>query len=189
MASNYSAGQAAYKLAYEISPITLTGGIASNILGGALSIISIVQSSNFSGILSGGNNLDLDDFFGNFIALPGSSLIDNQIGNYPFANMAIAANAIIAQPLVCSLLMRCPVRDADGYGQKLAIMTSLQNTLAAHNRSGGTYTVATPSFYYTNCILVGIHDVTGGETLQVQMAWKWDFIKPLITLQDAETVQ
>ena len=34
-------GQAAYKLAFEISPITLTGGVAQNIPGGMLPVLAI----------------------------------------------------------------------------------------------------------------------------------------------------
>jgi hypothetical protein len=177
-------GSAQYKINFELSPIILTGGIAANFVGGMLPLIAITQSGDFESILSGGA-VDLDDVFANFYPMPGTSLVDNQIGNYPFANMAVAANAIIAQPLVCSLMMRCPCRDAGDYARKTAIMTSLQNTLKAHNTLGGTYTVATPSFTFNNTILKLLSDISGGESLQAQMAWKWDFIKPLVTLQDA----
>jgi len=184
----YPAGAAAYRMAFEISPISLSGGIAQGIPGGMLPIMSVLQSPNFSSILSGGD-LGLDDAFAYFHPLPGGSLIKNQIGSYPFANMSVAANCIIAEPLTCSLLMRCPVRDQGGYATKLAIMTSLKNTLDQHNRQGGTYNVATPFFFYTDLILLDISDVSGGESMQAQTEWKWDFVKPLITQSAASGAQ
>ena len=180
----YTAGQAQYKLNYEISPIVLTGGIAANFVGGMLPLLAITQSLDFENLLSGGS-LNLDDAFAYFYPLPGTTLADNQIGNYPFANQQVAANAIIAQPLACELLMRCPCRNENDYLQKTAIMTAVQQALKSHNILGGTYTVATPSFTYTNTILRLLADVSGGESLQAQMAWRWSFIKPLVTLQDA----
>lgn len=174
----YSFGQASFKAAFEIAPITLTNGIAGGMSGGALSIAALL---NPGGLLSpaGGS---MDDAFGNFYPLPGSSLISNMLGEYPFANQAIAANAVIKMPLMVSLLMRCPV-NAGTYSQKLAIMTALQNTLANHIAQGGLFTVATPTFYYTGCVLVDLQDVSGGETNQAQMAYRWDFRRPLIALE------
>jgi len=184
----YSSGQASFKVAYELSPITLVGGVASSVPGGALSILSILQAGSFGGLL-GSANVGLDDFLGNFYPINGSTLIDNQIGSYPFANLQIAANSIIVQPLACSMLMRVPVRDEGGYSLKTSAMTSLQNTLANHTQQGGTFSVATPSFFYTNLILLKLQDVSGGETLQAQVSWRFDFIKPLLTLDQAAQVQ
>ena len=185
----YSAGQAAFKAAFEISPITLTNGIASNITGGMLPLMNLLQANNYGSVLGSGSGFELDDAFGNFYPMPGSSLIENEIGKYPFANLAIAANCIVTQPLTVSLLMRCPVRDPGGYQTKLSIMTSLQNTLKAHCASGGTFMVATPSFFYTDVILTELKDISGGEGAQAQVTWQWSFTKPLITLQDASQTQ
>jgi hypothetical protein len=185
---SYSAGEAAYKLAYEIAPITLAGGSASGVQGGMLSLLSFVQSATFAG-LQGAGSAGLDDMFANFVPLPGSTLLSYAIGAYPFANMAVAANCTIAQPLNLAMLMRCPVRDPGGYAAKTAIMTGLQAALKRHCESGGTFNVATPSFFWTDLILLDLVDVSGGETLQAQVSWKWDFIKPLVTLQDASETQ
>src|SRR5580692_8765118 len=95
----YSAGQWAYKLEFEISPITLTGGIALNIPGGMLPMLAISQAGSYTGLISGGTNVNLDDFFASFYPIPGSKLISQQIGHYPFANQTVASNAIIVQPL------------------------------------------------------------------------------------------
>lgn len=184
----YSAGQAAFKAAFEISPITLTNGIAGSIPGGMLPLMALIQSISYTSILGGGN-VNLDNTFANFYPLPGSTMIENELGKYPFANMAIAANAVVKQPITVSMLMRTPVRDPGGYALKLAIMTSLQNTLDRHTSNGGTFMVATPSFFYTDVILTHLQDVSGGEGKQAQTDWKWDFVKPLITLQQAQATQ
>ena len=62
---------------------------------------------------------------------------------------------------------------------------SLKKTLDYHHQSGGTYSIATPSYIYTGCILSAMTDATGGESNQVQTAWRFDFVQPLITLEDA----
>lgn len=186
-----SSGQAAYKLSFQLAPIFLVGGVASLIPGGILPLLSITQAIDFTtGLLgSGDTDLDLDSFFANFQPLPGSTLIDNQVGNYPFANQAVAANAIIAQPLFISMLMLCPAGRGGGYLSKLSTMMAIQATLKQHNSSEGTYTVATPAFLYTNLIMTSMKDVTNAQTKQVQMAYQMDFVKPLLTLEDAEQAQ
>ena len=76
-----------------------------------LPIISITEALNFTvGILSGGENIELDDFFANYQPIPGGTLIDQDIGEYPFANQSVAANAVIAKPLKIPMMMICPVR-------------------------------------------------------------------------------
>lgn len=185
-----SAGLANYKLSFELSPIILTGGIATNIPGGALPIVSITEALNFTdGLLDGAVDLDLDDFFAHFVPLPGGSLIDQTLGEYPFANQAVAANAVIRQPLVISMRMICPARGPGGFANKLAIISLLQSTLALHNASGGTYTVATPAFFYTNCVMLGMRDTSSANDAQAQNTWQLDFKKPLLTLQDAQQAQ
>jgi hypothetical protein len=186
-----SAGLAAFKLSFQLSPIILTGGIASGIPGGALPIISITEALNFvDGLLSGGDELaDLDGFFANFHPLPGASIIEQRIGEYTFANQVVAANAVIRDPLLISLRMICPARDDAGYAVKLATMIALQATLAQHNASGGTYTVATPSFFYTNCVMLRLADTSNTASRQAQNAWQWDFKRPLLTLEDAQQAQ
>jgi len=178
--------QIAYQLSFEISPIILTGGIAAAIPGGMLPIIAVTSAISFPlGILSGGD-VSLDGAFAHFIPLPGASLIDNAIGNYPFANQAIAANAIIKQPLIISMKMIVP---AKGYAIKTATMMALQAVLDQHTGLGGTFTVATPSFIYTNCVMTGMRDTSTHETQQLQWSWQLDFVKPLLTLTQAQAAQ
>jgi hypothetical protein len=180
-------GLSAYELAYVKSPIILTNGIAA-FTGGMLPIIALTEALNFTeGLLSGGDNIRLNDFFANFEPLPGSSLISNKIGMYPLANQNVAANAIIAEPLSISMSMMVPVREDGGYATKLATMMALQAALAQHNNSGGTYTIATPVFFYTNCVMTGMRDVSSKVTKQAQWNWQLDFIQPLLTLEQATT--
>lgn len=184
-----SSGRTLFQLGYQISPIILTGGIAALIPGGMLPIIAITQSPSFAlGLLQGNLNLDPDSYFAQFMPVPGGTLVNNQIGQYPFANQTVAANAIIAQPNTVSMRMICPVRNAGGYVAKLSTITALQNTLEQHNASGGTYTIVTPSFIYTNCILKMLRDTTQGESKQVQTEWQFDFEKPLVALDTAQQV-
>jgi len=181
---------AAFKLSYQISPIILTGGVAASMPGGALPIMNITNAPDFfGGLLGSGANLDLDDFFANYQPLPGSTLIDQKIGMYPFANQSVAANAVIREPLTISMLMICPVNGSNGYQSKLAALTALQTTLQQHNFSGGTYTIVTPSFVYSNCVMITMSDASHSESKQVQTAYRMDFIQPLITLQQAQAAQ
>jgi hypothetical protein len=186
-----SPGLTAFRLSFEICPVVLTGGIATNLTGGALPIISITEALNFTaGLLTGGNDLtNLDDFFAHFVPLPNSTLIDQQIGHYPFANQSVAANAVIPQPLTISLRMICPARGPGGYALKLATITALQATLKQHNISGGTYIVATPSAFYPNCVMLDLKDTSAGFDVQAQNTYQWDFEAPLLTLQDAQAAQ
>jgi hypothetical protein len=121
--------------------------------------------------------------------MPGSTLINNSVGMYPFANQQVAANAIIEQPLTLSMLMIAPVQQAGGYITKLPLFTAMQASLRSHNNAGGSYTVATPAFIFDSLIMTGMTDVTNGDGNQQQIQWQLDFIKPLITLQQAAAAQ
>ena len=192
MSASTSTGRTLFRLGFEISPIIFTGGIASLIPGGLLPVVAITQALSFAeGLLSGDTSgLDsLDDFFAHYKPLPGSTLIENEIGHYPFASQQMAANAIVTQPLTISMLMMCPARSSGGMLTKLATLTALQAAYAQHNTQGGTYTIATPAMIYTNCVMTRMFDVTGGETKQVQSAYQLDFEQPLITLAEATAAQ
>lgn len=184
-----TAAEAAWKLTFQLSPIILTNGIAQNIPGGMLPIISLTEALNFTEGLLSGSDINLNNFFANFRPVPGGSLIDNQFGQYTFANQAVAANSIIAQPLRISMEMVCPVRLPAGYPAKLATITALQTALASHNNQGGTYTVATPSYLYTNCLMTAMRDVSNPDSQQAQNAWQLDFWQPLLTLAQAQQTQ
>lgn len=185
-----SVSSAAYDLAYQVSPIILQGGIFPT--GVQMPIIALYGQQNL--LLSvvnavTGANPSPSQFFATYLPLPNSTLIANQVGMYPFANRQVAANAVIQQPLTISMLMIAPVNQPGGYLIKQATFTALQGTLAQHNAAGGTYTVNTPAFPYTNLLMTGMSDVTSGEGKQKQIEWQLDFIQPLITQSQAAQAQ
>ncbi len=183
-----SSGAAAFQLAYQLSPIVLTGGLASNIPGGALPALALSQAISFVGglLVPGTDPISLNDYFAYFQPLPGSTLIDQEIGQYPFANQQVAANATIQQPLTISMLMICPASAGGGYASKPSIMQGMVQSFQQHNQSGGLYTVLTPAYSYTNCVMLSMTDVSGGQTHQVQWQYKLDFRLPLVTQQQAQ---
>jgi len=181
----------AFKLAYELSPIFLTGG-SSVIAQWPYQVVPFIFLTeglglNFViGVASGSENIELDDFFAHFIPMPGSTLIDQQIATYPFANQAVAGNAVIQQPLTISMRMICPVRQRLGYASKIATMMLIKSSLDQHNQQGGTYSILTPSYFYTNCIMLKMTDISGGPSAQAQHTWQMDFMQPLVTLDAAQ---
>lgn len=185
-----SFGEIVFKTAFQLSPIVLTGGLAESMPGGLLPIIALTEGIAFvAGLLAGGADVGLDSFFANFQPVAGATVIDNQIGSYPFANQSVAANAIIAQPPVLSMLMICPARGPLGYLVKLATMATLVESLRQHNSKGGTYTVLTPSTFRPNGVMLNMRDVSGGESKQVEAVWQFDFVFPLLTLNQAQQAQ
>lgn len=179
-----------FALSFQKSPIILTGGIATNLPGGMLPIISLTQAADFpDGVLSSSSNLALEDFLFDFYPMPGGTLLEYQIGTYPFANQTTAGNALIADPLRLSLLMEAPARGGGAYNTKLSVFQSLKSSLDQHAAQGGSYNVATPSFIYTSGVLLGLRDISAGDPKRPQSRWQWDFYFPLLTLQQARQAQ
>ena len=184
-------GRSIFKLGFEISPIMFTNGIA-NFMGGAMPIIMVTESANLiTGLLAGSDVTDLDQFFAHFTPIAGGKLASYTVGTYPFANQQVAANAIITQPLTFSMRMVIPVNKPGGHTAKLVTMMMLKSLIDKHANLGGTYTVATPAYIYTNCLLTGLTDVSqsGGTSPIPQNTWQFDFVQPLITLQAAQAAQ
>lgn len=176
-----------FTLGYQTSPIILTGGIAASIPGQMLPIVVITEGvSLLSGALTGSLPSGLDQFFAQFTVIPSGKLISQLIGHYPLANQSVASNAVVTQPLDVSVRMDCPANAPGAYVTKLATLTALQAALSAHNAAGGLYTIATPSFIYTNCIMKDLTDISGAGSAQVQYQWQFDFEQPLVTLQAAQ---
>lgn len=172
-----------YRLGFEISPVILSGGIASGITGGMLPIVALTQTASFvTGLLTGSADLtDLDKYFCHWRPMPGTTMIDYDIGRYPFANQEVAANALLKNPLRISLLMNAPVNENTGAMTKLVTLSALQAVLEAHSNLGGTYIVSTPAMIYSGCILRTVTDVTGTNETVPQREWQWQFEKPLVT--------
>ena len=182
----YPFGIDQFDYTYQVAPIVLIGGLAGQIPGGMLSVVSFTAASIFGSVVDaalGGNSLDN---FVRFLPLAGSTIIDNELGEYPFANQQTAANAIITRPLTISFRMLAPAVGLGGFQAKQALFQSLAQTFQQHNLLGGLYGCATPAYYWDSCVMRAMRDVTpeGGST-QRQVIWQIDFEKPLVTLQDA----
>ncbi|TGC28038.1 hypothetical protein [Escherichia sp. E1130] len=177
-----------YKLGFEISPVILCDGVAQSIPGGMLPVVALTQSASYvTGLLGGAIELtDMDKYFCHWKVAQGGTMVDYDIGRYPFANQAVAANALLSQPLRVPMLMDAPVNENTGAMTKLVTLSALQMVLQAHANLGGTFTVATPSLIYSNCILRTVRDVTGSNEPLPQRQWLWEFEQPLITETSAE---
>lgn len=179
-----------YKLGLECSPIILTGGVATLIPGQMLPIIAITEPLDLvNGLLSGMKIPSLDDVLCHYTFNPGTELARNEVATYPFANQTVAANSIIAQPKRVSLTMVCPESKVGGMFAKLAIITALAAVLDAHDASGGTYTVITPSRVYSNCLRVSFTNADAAATKQSQYQWQLEFMQPLLAQDQAASAQ
>ncbi|MNE14400.1 hypothetical protein D3C80_1072790 [compost metagenome] len=107
----------------------------------------------------------------------------NDIATYPFLNQATAANAVVKKPNRITLNMTRPATTTNGgYLAKPVMFTALKLALDNHTDLGGTYTVLTPSFIYTGCLLRSMVDLTGfsDQVKQVQYKWAFEFEQPLL---------
>lgn len=166
-----------YDLAFQISPVIFSGGIASGIRGGMLPVVATL-SSLIDITLS-------QDIPWRFVVKPGGTVINQAIGLYPFANQRVAANAVVEEPLYIGLQLISPVNQTAGYTTKLAVFTSLRDTFQNHIDMGGTFIIATPSYIYEDCLLLSITDATSG-TRQQQILWNLEFQKPLVSTSGAK---
>jgi hypothetical protein len=174
-----------YELLYQITPIFLNNGIASNINGSILPIMALLNPSAYNILFSGGSGtFNMDSYFGIFQPASGGSLVAQQIAEYPFANLNVAANAIVRNPLEVSLIMVTPMKTQYAWAVKNATMTALKSALDTHNNMGGTYTVFTPAYTYYNMVMLNLVDMSNPQIVTPQNTWKWDFRKPLISQQD-----
>ena len=103
--------RAIYQLLYQITPIFLTNGIATNIAGGIVPIMAILNPSAYNNLFAGGSdNFNIDNFFAIFQPSPGGSLVQQSLAEYPFANLNVAADAIIRNPIEISMIMATPMK-------------------------------------------------------------------------------
>lgn len=172
-----------WDLAFQITPIFFSGGIASKVPGGLLPIATFTAPGVLYSFLTTGNySLDA---FPKFVPIPGSTIVSFTVGNYPFANQQVAANAMIQQPRSVSLKLIAPVNQPGGYAIKLAFWEVLSEIITAHNNQGGSFLVMTPAKVYPGMLLTEITDITSGEGNQPQIEWQFDFVQPIISVQSA----
>lgn len=65
-----------FELFYAISPIILTGGIASQIAGGLLPIVNITESANYFPLAEFAGGESLEGYFAHYYPLPGGTAVD-----------------------------------------------------------------------------------------------------------------
>lgn len=174
-----------FQRSFELAPIILIDGIAKNLPGaganggGQISILDLLPPVSGPG---------LNDYFAHFKVLPGGTLQDWGVAEYPFASMVMAANAVIQNPLKVSLMMTCPAQTGyNNYENKQSAFSILKSSLDNHISRGGSFNVLTPAYTYTNCLLVSLVDVSSMGDKQVQLAYQWNFVQPLLTTSGAIT--
>jgi len=142
-----------------------------------------------NGIMHLDPSVDLDGFFAHF-KVESATMVNNRVGNYPFANQRVAANAIISDVQLITLSMTCPAQTEGGYFTKAITMTALKKSLDIHIEMGGTFMILTPCYPYTNCLLTNLYQGGGGnDSKQPQNDWVWEFQQPLLTLEEAKLLQ
>lgn len=135
--------------------------------------------------LLGGLPKNLDEAFATFLPLPGGTLISQSVPMYPFANVFVAANATIQEPISVSLVMIAPVNQRGGYSAKLSTFSAFQASITKHNALAGVYVVATPALVYDDVLMTAMTDITSEDFQQKQIEWQIDFIKPLVSQASA----
>jgi hypothetical protein len=189
------------QLLYQLTPIWLQNGIASNIVGNYLPILSILNYEVFSALAiaptqqlgSEGVNMPDDWSFENAFAIfqpaPGGSLVKQSIAEYPFANLSVASNATLRNPIDVSMMMLTPMKEQSSWSMKQSRMSSLKAVLDAHNNLGGTYIVFTPAYIYNNMLLENVVDASTSQSPLPQNTWRWDFKQPLVSLADLQIAE
>jgi hypothetical protein len=186
-----------YKLAYQITPMWLTGGTLEDAVPGGMLPFAVLTDPDLYRAAVGSlvNPSDqsaarnLDHAFGTFTIMPQGTAIRQTVAEYPFANQHVAANATIFQPLQVSLLWDTPMKTPDAWTKKFTTMTNLVARLTYHCNNGGTYAVVTPSFIYTDLILTNMADIARAASPLPQNAWRFDFEKPMIRISDLIAAQ
>ncbi|MWO33640.1 hypothetical protein GQN26_22885 [Escherichia coli] len=182
MSLNYF-GQA-FKLAFEVSPILLVDGIASKIPGGVMPIAVLTEGLSIANGLLHGEIRTRS--MAAFTPMAGTTLVQQDICNLNLYNQVTAANATVRKPNRVVMQMIRPASTEDGgYTTKGMTFTALKMALDMHNQYGGCYTVLTPSFIYTRCLMRSFIDTSGfsEQNKQVQHTWQIEFEQPLSSVE------
>lgn len=196
-----SAQRAILSWVYERNAITLSDG-------GTNDYISLFQTVASAGLL--GKSLTVANIFQQFVRfrpMPGSTLIEVQYSQFPFADRAIAANSGSFQArriqvemfidfgktgieqLASALGIETPTVNIVRYSMILPFMQSLTQKITDHIQGGGTFNIITPSQIYFDCLLENLSDVSdqsdGGPG---GVRYIFSFVKPVITLTDTTKI-
>ena len=94
-----------YTIAFQVSPIILEGGMVADFPGGLLPIVALLGGLGLVQSAIAGQGVGLNDFSFYFRPMPGSTIINQSVATYPFANQRVAANATIQEPTNISLTL------------------------------------------------------------------------------------
>jgi hypothetical protein len=184
------------QLLYQLTPIWLQNGIAGNIVGNYLPILSILNYEVFAALNNPGqqgitvpSDWNFENAFAVFQPAPGGSLIRQSIAEYPFANLNVASNATLRNPINVSMIMITPMKEPSAWAMKQSRMSNLKSVLDAHNNLGGTYIVFTPAYIYNNMLMENLTDVSTSQSPLPQNTWRWDFTAPLVSLADIQIAE
>lgn len=179
----------AFQVAFEVSPILLVDGIASKIPGGILPIAVLTEGLSIAGgVLNGAGFVGPTS---RFIPMAGTTLIQQEIGRLNFYNMTTAANSVINQPNRILMQFIRPASTQDGgVIVKGLTFAAIKLALDKHNQTGGSYTILTPSYVYTGCLMRSMVDASGfsEQNKQVQYSWQFEFEQPLVKISQLESV-
>ncbi|WGM04289.1 hypothetical protein QE197_10890 [Arsenophonus nasoniae] len=177
--------QSTFSLAFEISPIILNGGIAKDIPGNSLPIAVFTEALSIVGGVLQGNVSASTKFY----PMAGTTLIQQDIGNYNFFNQITAANAVIKKPNRIIMQMITPVNTSGNkYTKKVLTFGALKSALDSHNQAGGSYTILTPAHIYTGCLMRNFVDSStlSSENKQTQYSWMLEFEQPVLAYRELE---
>jgi hypothetical protein len=181
------------QLLYQLTPIWLQNGIASGPIGGYMPILSILNYEVWSALntqnASAAADWNFENAFAIFQPAPGGSLVKQSIAEYPFANLNVAANATLRNPINVSMIMSTPMKENSAWAMKQSRMSNLKAVLDAHNNLGGTYIVFTPAYIYNNMCMENLTDVSTAVSPLPQNTWRWDFTAPLVAISDVLGVE
>lgn len=121
-----------------------------------------------------------------FTPMAGTTLVQQDLCNLNFYNQVTAVNATVRKPNRVVMQMIRPASTEDGgYTTKGMTFTALKMALDMHNQYGGCYTVLTPSFIYTRCLMRSFIDTSGfsEQNKQVQHTWQIEFEQPLSSVE------
>jgi hypothetical protein len=182
-----------FKLAFQVTPIWLTGRPVAALPGGMLPLAALTDPQLWQDLtgqfVEQVEVWNLDKAFGAFQVLPGGTLLAQDAATYPFANQWVASNATIFNPLQVSLVWDTPMKDPNAWNRKYMIIQNVQARLTDHCNNGGTFTVLTPSFIYEGMLLLNLSDASRGNNPIPQNAWRFDFNKPLVRMTDLLAAQ
>lgn len=155
-----------YHETYELNPIVLTGGIATD------------DGLKISDLLGKG--------FAYFRPLDGTQLLSYSVAEHPVYNLETAATAVMRNPLTIQFLMIVLKSRLNPTALQHDKLINFINQLRLHSKKGGLFIIATPFYTYQNVIITEITQANIEEpNFGLQNGLHLTFRKSLVDLEDA----